>query len=128
MKHIVGKNYTTADGLSRRGATDEEREADLAEQDIEDFIDSELISVGVFANTIEKVEPALENGYDEDSIVIANYLTTLTKPTDMNQKDFRKLKNKALQFRVQDRQLFKRNSRNVPSRRVIDNSNDQQRI
>ena len=77
------------------------------------------------ANEDESVdEPVLAPGYGEASQQIATYLTTLQKPAGMDTKEFQKFKNYALHFCVLDRHLFRRNSRNVPCRRVIDNEAD----
>ena len=77
------------------------------------------------ANEDELVdEPVLVPGCGETSQRIATYLITLQKPAGMDTKDFQKFKNYALHFCVLDRHLFRRNSRNVPCRRVIDNKAD----
>ena len=73
-------------------------------------------------------ESVLVPGYREASQRIATYLITLQKPAGMDTKEFRKFKNYALHFRVLDCHFFRRNSRNVPCRRVIDNEADCQSI
>ena len=70
----------------------------------------------------------LKLGYSKSFQCIALYLTTLQKPTRLTAKKFRKFKNHALHFRILDKHLFRRNSRNVPCRRVIDNKQDRQQI
>lgn len=62
----------------------------------------------------------LASEYGKASQKIATYLITLQKPTDMSIKYFRKFRNHALCFRVLNRHLFRRDSRDVPCRRVID--------
>ena len=62
----------------------------------------------------------LEAGYSEDSIRIAMYLKTLRRPTDVSSKDFRGFKKRALRFAVRNHQLWKRASKSVPMKLVID--------
>ena len=62
----------------------------------------------------------LKAGYSDKSERIAAFLTSLQKPVRLNRKEFRAFKSEALRYRVQDYHLYRRNSKNVPSRRVID--------
>ena len=62
----------------------------------------------------------LKDGYSDKSERIAAFLTSLQKPVGLNRKEFRAFKSEALRYQVQDGQLYRRNSKNVPSRRVID--------
>lgn len=66
----------------------------------------------------------LASEYGEASQKIVTYLITLQKPIDMSIKYSRKFKNHALCFRVLNRHLFRRDSRDVPCRRVIDEESD----
>jgi len=70
----------------------------------------------------------LQPGYSEESIAIGRYLTTLKKPPHLTTKEFRKFKTKALTFMVHKGHLFKRASKNMPLRRVVDSKVDQARI
>ena len=72
----------------------------------------------------EKLRP----GYSEESIAIAHYLTTLRMPSHMTAKEFRRFKKNALSFMVHRGHLFKRASKNMPLRRVIDSEVDRARI
>ncbi len=45
----------------------------------------------------------------------------MRRPLDITTKEFNAFKKKAVQFKVQDKQFFCRNSKNVPMRRVVDN-------
>lgn len=70
----------------------------------------------------------LRPGYSDESIAIAHYLTTLKKPTGKSAKEFRRFKTKALSFMVHNGHLFKRASKNMPLRRVVESEADQTRI
>jgi RNase H-like domain found in reverse transcriptase len=70
----------------------------------------------------------LRPGYSEESIAIAQYLTTLRKPPHMSRKEFRRFKLMALQFMVHEGHLFKRASKNMPLRRVVDSEEDRAKI
>ena len=67
----------------------------------------------------EHPEEHLREGYDEEAHAIARYLRTLTKPVEINTKEFRKFKKEALKFQVYDRHLFRYISKNILLRRVI---------
>lgn len=70
----------------------------------------------------------LRPGYSEESVAIAHYLTTLKRPPHLSTKDFRQFKRNALTFMVYQGHLFKRASKNIPLRRVVDDDADQERI
>jgi hypothetical protein len=77
---------------------------------------------------ITGAKSSLEVSYSEKSQNIAAYLTILRKPSDMTAKKFNIFKKKALKYKVQNRHLFRRNSKNVSLRRVIDDSEERFRI
>jgi hypothetical protein len=66
--------------------------------------------------------------YFEKSQKIVIYLFTLRKFSEMSLKEFNKFKKKALKFKFQRNQFFRRNSKNVFMRRVIDDLKERQRI
>jgi hypothetical protein len=78
----------------------------------------------------EKREPSdrLEPGYSSISQQYATYLTTLKRPEGVTGKEFRKFKAEALKFIVLDGHLFRRASKNIPLRRVVDNETDRSSI
>jgi len=78
----------------------------------------------------EKREPSdrLEPGYSSISQQYATYLTTLKRPEGVTGKEFRKFKAEALKFIVLDGHLFRRTSKNIPLRRVVDNETDRSSI
>jgi len=127
VRHVPGKKNSLADGLSRR-PPDGER-PDEPTEDIEEFIDCELSTLEYTASPVEmEVDLPLENSYSEESQKIAKWLVTLRRPEEMNTKEFKRFKRQALKFLVRNRQLFRRQSKNVPMRRVIDNENTQREI
>jgi hypothetical protein len=66
--------------------------------------------------------------YFEKSQKIVVYLFTLRKSSEMSLKKFNKFKKKILKFKLQRNQFFRRNSKNVSMRRVIDDLEERQRI
>lgn len=123
---MSGKKHTAADGLSRRPHVEGENKG---EDDIDDFIAFEMNKLRVDPLAIAKPEEApLQDGYSDHFVEIAAYLTSLRRPPNMTLKEFNKFKKEALRYKVQDRHLFCRNSKNVPLRRVIDSQTDKDKI
>ena len=127
VKHVAGKKHTAADGLSRKPVTEEDIRERENEQDIEDFIDMELGSLRIAPISLADDEP-LEAGYSEKSRQIATYLTSLRRPPEMGRKEFQKFKKEAIRYCVRERHLFRRNNKNVPMRRVVDDDKERQEI
>jgi hypothetical protein len=86
--------------------------------------------VRVFFVSIVEEESSfiLISEYSEKSQKIAVYLFTLRKSSEMTLKEFNKFKKKILRFKFQKNQFFRRNSKNVSMRRVIDDLDERQRI
>ena len=126
--HVPGLKHSAADGLSRRPLTAADLAEAEAERDIDDFILTELNSLQVSPISLDKQIPILADGYLDYSWKIATYLTTLRRPAEMNSKEFNAFKKKALKFKVQDNLLFRRNSKNVPMRCVVDDLVERQTI
>ena len=125
VRHIPGTKHTAADGLSRRPRTASDDIDEENAEDIDDFIDAQLNSIRVFPID---VDPVLEGEYSEQSWKIAQYLATLQRPSDMDRKEFRSFQQRALKYQVIHRQLFRRASKNVSVRRVIDSEEDRRHI
>jgi len=126
VRHVPGKKHTAADGLSRRPQGEGETED---EEDIDDWLDTELGVVRVATSEIEEEEGnILEPGYSEEHQKIAWYLATLKRPDGMNRSEFRNFKRKALQFFTQEGHLFRRQRRNVPLQRVVDQQSERDEI
>jgi hypothetical protein len=66
--------------------------------------------------------------YSEKSQKIALYLFTLRKSFEMTLKKLNKFKKKVFRFKLQRDQFFRRNSKNVFMRRMIDDFDERQRI
>jgi hypothetical protein len=128
VRHVPGSKHTAADGLLRRPKVEGE---DENEQDVDDFIDAELNSVKVCMAEIDddNEEDVLGPGYSKQSQRIARFLTTLRRPNDIESRaEFRQFKKKALKFLVQGNDLFRRDGRQVPLRRVVDSEAEQRQI
>jgi hypothetical protein len=76
----------------------------------------------------EELSSILISEYFEKSQKIVVYLFTLRKFSEMSLKEFNKFKKEALKFKLQRDQFFRRNSKNVLMRRVIDDFEERQRI
>lgn len=126
--HVPGRKHSAADGLSRRPPTAADLAEAEAETDIDDFILTELNSLRVSPISLDEPTPILADNYSDNSWKIATYLTTLRRPPEMNAKEFNAFKKKAVKFEVQDNHLFRRNSKNVPMRRVVDDPTERQTI
>ena len=128
VRYIPGRKHTAADGLSQRPPTAADTAEAKAKKDIDDFILAELNSLRVSPISLDEPAPILVNHYSDDSQKIATYLTTLRRPPEMDTKEFNAFKKKAIKFKVQDNHLFRRNSKNVPMRQVVDNPVERQTI
>ena len=62
--------------------------------------------------------------YSEESQQYAVFLTTLKRPPGLQGKQYRKFKIEALKFIIQDNYLFRRASKNISLRRVINKVKD----
>jgi hypothetical protein len=93
-------------------------------------VNIQLDCVRVFSVSIVEEESSfiLASEYSEKSQKIAVYLFTLRKSSEMTLKKFNKFKKKVLKFKLQKDQFFRRNSKNVSMRRMIDNLDERQRI
>jgi hypothetical protein len=72
-----------------------------------------------------------DGGYSDDSKAIARFLkgeNALARPPGMNAKEFRAFKANALKFVCGSGHLFRKSNKNMPMRRVIDNSEVRQEI
>ncbi len=93
-------------------------------------MNTQLDCVRVFFVSAAKDELSsiLISEYFEKSQKIVVYLFTLRKFSEMSLKEFNKFKKKALRFKLQRDQFFRRNSKNVFMRRKIDDFEERQRI
>jgi hypothetical protein len=93
-------------------------------------VNTQLNYVRVFSISIAEEESSfiLTFKYFEKSQKIVVYLFTLRKFSEMSLKEFNKFKKKAFKFKLQRDQFFRRNSKNVFMKRVIDDFEERQRI
>ena len=98
---MPGNKYTAADGLSRRPCTESDDADESVEVDINDFIEAELNSLQIAPLSVEEErseghdlttdeanKPILDREYSQESLQIAEYLTTLRKPEQITTKEF----------------------------------------
>jgi hypothetical protein len=89
----------------------------------------QLDCVRVFSVSIDdEFSFILASDYFKKFQKIVVYLFILRKSAEMNQKELNMFKKKALKFKLQSDQLFRRNSKNVLLRRIIDDLKEQQLI
>ena len=69
-----------------------------------------------------------ESEYSERHQEVATYLATLKRNERYSASEWRKFKKYALWFLVRDGELFRRGSKNVPMRRVVDSEEDRMEI
>ena len=122
VRHILGRKHTAADGLSRRPPTAADIAEAETETDIDDFILAELNSLRVSSISLDEPTPILADKYSDNSWKLTTYLTMMRRPSEMTTKEFNAFKKKAIKFKVQDNHFFRRNNKNVPIRRVVDDS------
>jgi hypothetical protein len=93
-------------------------------------VNTQLDCVRVFFVSIaeEKFSSILISEYFEKSQKIVVYLFTLRKFSEMSLKKFNKFKKKIFKFKLQKDQFFRRNSKNVFMKKIIDDFEERQRI
>jgi hypothetical protein len=119
VKHVSKKKHITANELSRRSVTKTKIKIESRELDIDDFIDAKLNFLCLYSISINDDELILNASYSDKNQKIVIYLTFLRRSIKMIVKEFRVFKNKILRFRVEREHLFRRNNKNVSSRRVV---------
>jgi RNase H-like domain found in reverse transcriptase/Integrase zinc binding domain len=139
VKFIPGKKNTAADGLSRKKRTPSDDVDDACEVDIDDWIALELNAVAAVPRRpgsrelTVSVSPAREadplgSEYSKASQRVARFLRDLKRPIGMDRKEFFNFKNKALLYSVVEKELYKRGSRGMPMRLVVDDPIKQREI
>jgi hypothetical protein len=130
IRHVFDIKYTAADDLFKKSLSSNDLKKVAEKKDIDDWIDAQLNCVRVFSVSIVEEEFffILISEYSEKSQKIVVYLFTLRKSFEMTLKKFNKFKKKALRFKLQKNQFFRRNSKNVLMKRMIDDFEERQRI
>ena len=135
VRHVPGTKHTAADGLSRRPRTLSDDLDEGCDEDIDDFVATELSSLRVMPVSLtcegpdgESMPAVLEGEYSAKSHRIANYLATLERPEELTRQEYRKLQKEATKYQLKGRHLFRRASKNLPARRIIDAEDDRRRI
>jgi hypothetical protein len=117
IKHVPGKKNVVADALSRYPKPEGWMAPEEPEDDVEDFI--EHLIANMETGTTRAIGRVLVEEYSEESEEYAIFLTT-TKTPKMPLSQLAKWKKMALNFFVRDGYLFRKTSRNVAIRRVVD--------
>ncbi len=73
----------------------------------------------LFISLAYKEKNLLPNYYLKESQKIARFIITLKRPKDIIRKDFYKFKNKAISYSVIKKGLYKKGSKNMPMRLII---------
>ncbi len=130
VRHVLDIKHTVADELFKKSSSSNDLKKVAEEKNIDDWVNTQLDCVRVFSVSTAKKESSsiLASEYFEKSQKIVVYMFKLRKSSEMSLKEFNKFKKKALRFKLQRNQLFRRNSKNVLMRRVIDDLEERQRI
>ncbi len=130
VRHVLDINHIVANDLFKKSSSFNDFKKIAEKKNIDDWMNIQLDCVRVFFVSIAKEEfsSILIFEYFEKSQKIVVYLFTLRKFFEMSLKEFNKFKKKILKFKFQRNQFFRRNSKNVFMKRVIDDFEERQRI
>jgi hypothetical protein len=130
VRHVFDIKHTAANDLFKKSSSFNDLKKVTEEKNIDDWMNIQLDCVRIFFVSIaeEKSFFILISEYSEKSQKIVVYLFTLRKSSEMTLKKFNKFKKTALKFKFQRDQFFRRNSKNVSMRRMIDDLDERQRI
>lgn len=130
VKHIPGKKHTAADGLSRKPPGPSDLEQAENEEDIDAWVDGQINAVEWIACPVETVEEqVLEDGYSEYHQMVGQFLLNgMQRPEGLKGREWTKFRQYALKFLVRGGHLFKRATKNVPLRRVVDSEEERENI
>jgi len=134
VRHVPGKKNAVADALSRKesGPTPND------DEDLDDWVDAHLDCVQAFVQPVdlardddiqggEGLRP-LDETYSVESQEIALWLVTLRRPPGMTRREFRNFKRSAVKYVVIGRQLFRKQSKNMPLVRVVDGETHREQL
>ncbi len=130
VRHVLDIKHTAADDLFKKSFSFNDLKKVAEEKNIDDWVNTQLDCVRVFfvSTAEEESFSILIFEYFEKSQKIVVYLFTLRKLFEMSLKEFNKFKKKVLRFKFQRDQFFRRNSKNVFMKRMIDDFEKRQRI
>ncbi len=130
IRHVLDIKHIAANDLFRKFSSFNDLKKVVEEKNIDDWMNTQLDCVRVFLVSAAENELSsiLILEYFEKSQKIVVYLFTLRKFFEMSLKEFNKFKKKVFKFKLQRDQFFRRNSKNVSMRRVIDDLEERQRI
>ena len=128
IKHVKGKKHVVADALSRYPQPDGWQPPEDPEDDLDAYIDyamCESIECNLSTHGTPADDRLLGAGYEDESEEIAQYLVYQRVPPGMPARKRRAWRRQALTFYFSDSMLFKKASRNVAVRRVVDDKTTQ---
>ena len=128
FSHIAGKDNPVADMLSRARFEDED-DMVVAHDDVglKFFTSSNLHAKCGF--TTHVFEAFLAHMYEGEWLKIGRYLSTLTKPNDWSDQEFKKIRKKAYGFFLKEGHLWKHpKKRGDMPKRVINDLPTQQQV
>jgi hypothetical protein len=128
-RHVAGKKNSVANALSRYPMPDDLVPPKEPEDDVEGFVGNMIEHISQCFNMTATPAPSpsrvLSSEYSDESEAIAVFLTTGKVPKSVPRQGPRAWKKKALTPHVTNSLLFKKASRNVAVRRVVDDPNIQ---
>ena len=138
VQHVPGRKHSAADALSRKPWAESDA-LDDAEPDIDEYVEQELFgSMAIFAAAGRRgraqraSEPSRalnpDSVYSDFHLQVADYLTTLRRPKTIPKNQFSRFRKKALKYCVQEGELFRRGTKNMPLRRVVDGEPERQEV
>ena len=121
IKHVLGKKNVVVDALSRYPKLDSQVYLDKPKDDLEEFIKNLIANIdnGQLGG-LQDLGKHLKAKYLEESKSIARFLLTTRTPTSIKRGNLRAQKKHALNFFTRNRYLFRKTSRNIAIRRVVD--------
>ncbi len=130
VRYVFDIKHTAVNDLFKKSSSFNDFKKVAEKKNIDDWVNTSLDCVRVFFVFAAENESfsILIFEYFEKSQKIIVYLFTLRKSSEMSLKKFNKFKKKILRFKLQKDQFFRRNSKNVFMRRVIDDLEERQRI
>jgi hypothetical protein len=130
IRHVLDIKHIAANDLFRKSSSFNDFKKIAKKKNIDDWMNTQHDCMRVFFISIaeEEFSSILIFEYFEKLQKIVVYLFTFRKSSEMSLKEFNKFKKKILKFKLQKNQFFRRNSKNVFMRRVIDDFEERQRI